>query len=461
MALAKPGTLYSNRDVCFRILIDNAKAGLGSVLILIVYALTISGTCRAENLAQLLAAAREYDNQYCATKFQYQASLARVDLARAAFFPTFSLNANGNLNSQHITYEGTNTPERNQRFDTYGYSLQLSQPMFRFQNLVQFDQAKTQVIQAQAQMEQAELDLVIRLSQAFYEALQAKAAVSAAQDEYEFAQTQSKEANIQYQHESTALNEKLEADSRIPMTMAQKLEAAAELNNKLFILNQFTGLVLSAENLSDAGVELPYELKPLSYWLQLAETQSPNVLFQEAARMVAMHEIDKAKSGYYPTMDLVANYGNNKQGPSASLSTATMVNSAAIGLQATVPIYSGGAVDAKINEAVQLLRKNNEELEAARAQAKIQVFQAYNGIISNQGQLQAYILASEAYQQSFKASVQGYRAGTKTPSEIFKTRQQMSIALRDGIKSKTNMLLNYIKLRAAVGDLNFDFDSTQ
>ncbi|MDD2761275.1 MAG: TolC family protein [Methylomonas sp.] len=415
----------------------------------------ISEICQAENLDQLLSAAREHDNQYRATKYQYQASLARVDQAKAAFFPIFSLNANSNLNSQDIEYVGYDAPERSQQFDTYGYSLQLNQPIFRFQNLVLFDQAEAQVAQAQAQMEQAELDLVTRLAQAFYEALQAKAAVSTAKDDYELAQTQSKEAGIKYQHESAALNEKLEADSRIQMTIAQELEASAELDNKLFTLHQITGLNLSAENFSDEGIALPYDLKPLSFWLQLAETQSPNVLFQEAMRKVAAHEIDKAKSGHYPTMDLVASYGTSKQGPSASLSTATMVNSATIGLQVAVPIYSGGAVNAKIDETALLLQKADEELEAARKQAKIQVFQAYKGIVSNQAQLQAYIQASYAYQQSFKASTQGYLAGTKTPSEVFKSRQQLSIAQRDGIRAKTNILLNYIKLRAAIGDLNF------
>lgn len=454
MKLANLGTLYSNKTVQFRLLI-RLKSRLGSSLILALQALTISGACQAENLAQLLSAARGHDSQYRATKYQYQASLARVDQAKAAFFPTFSLNANSNLNSQDIKYEGTDTPERNQQFDTYGYSLQLNQPIFRFQNLAIFEQAEAQVAQAQAQMEQAELDLVTRLAQAFYEALQAKAAVSATQDDYELAKTQSKEANLKYSHESAALNEKLEADSRIQMTIAQELEAATDLDNKLFTLLQITGLKLSADHLNDEGIELPYDLKPLNFWLQLAETQSPNVLFQQATRVVAEHEIDKAKSGHYPTMDLVASYGTSKQGPSASLSSATMVNAASIGVQVTAPIYSGGSVNAKIDEAALLLQKADEELEAARKQAKIQVFQAYNGIVSNQAQLQAYSQATSAYQQSLRASTQGYQAGTKTPAEVFKSRQQLSIAQRDGIKSKTNILLNYIKLRVAVGYLDF------
>lgn len=453
MPLANSSILPSNKAAYFPPHL-HPKHRLGSILILL-QAMTTGGTCQAENLAQLLSAAHEHDNQYRATKYQYQASLARVDLAKATFFPTFSLNANSNLNSQDIKYVGIDTPERNQQFDTYGYSLQLTQPIFRFQNLVAFDQAEAQVIQAQAQMEQAELDLVMRIAQAFYEALQAKAAISTAKDDYELAKTQGKEANLKYHHESAALPEKLEADSRIQMTLAQQLEAATELDNRLFTLHQITGLNLSAENLSDDGIELPNDLKPLSFWLQLAETQSPNVLFQQATRVVAEHEIDKAKSGHYPTMDLVASYGTSKQGPSASLSSATMVNAATIGVQVTAPIYSGGSVNAKIDEATLLLQKADEELEAARKQAKIQVFQAYNGIVSNQAQFQAYTQAASAYQQTLNANSHGYRIGSKTPVEVFKSRQQLSIAQRDEVKSRTNILLNYIKLRTAVGDLNF------
>lgn len=411
--------------------------------------------CFSENFDELLSAARQNDNIYRSVKYQYQSTLTHVDQARAAFFPTFSLTANTNLNNQEIKYEGVDTPERHQQFDTYGYSLQLNQPLFRYQNLIQYEQAEAQVVQAQAQMEQAELDLVVRMAQAYFESLQAKASLDTTEQNLEFAQAQSKDAQLKFTHQSTTLAEKLEAESHVKISLAERLEALSELNNKLFALRQITGLNLTIEQLSIEEVIVPDDMQLIEFWLQLAETQNPNVLLQEATKTVAQHEIEKAKSGHYPTLDLVGSYGNSKQGPSAALSSATMVNSGSIGVQVNMPIFAGGAVSYKVDEAVLLLQKSHEDLEAARKQAKNQAYQSYNSVISSKTQYAAYEQAVNAYQQSLKAMMLGYQLGNTTLTEVFKIRQQLSTAQREKAKSKANISLNYIKLRVAIGDLNF------
>lgn len=411
--------------------------------------------CYAENLDQLLSAARENDNQYRAVKYNYKAALTLIDQAEAAFFPTFSVNANASLNKQKIKYEGGNTPDRKLEYDAYGYTLQLKQPIFRYQYIAQLDQAHAQVAQALARMEQTEFELVIRLSEAFFEALQAQAGLKMAKDEYELAKKQNQEVNLSYTHESATLSDKLEASSRVALSKAQVLEYSNELNNKLYVLRQITKLDLKPENLNQNITQPPELTESLEYWLRLAETRNPSVLFQMAVRDVAKSEIDKANSGHYPELDIVANYGTNKQGPSAALSSSTLVTSGTIGMQLNVPIYSGGMVTAKAEEAVQMLEKADEELDAARMDARNLAFQAFNGIKSNQAQWLAYNQAISAYNQSLKAVTQGWKEGTKTPSEVFESRQKLSKAEHDSVRTKTNLLLNHIKLRLAVGDLVF------
>lgn len=415
----------------------------------------LNSACYAENLDQLLSAARKNDSQYRAVKSSYKAALTLIDQAEAAFFPTFSVSANANLNKQKIEYEGGNTSDRKLEYDSYGYTLQLKQPVFRYLYIAQLDQAHAQVAQALAKMEESEFELVVRVSEAFFEALQAKAGLKEASDEYELADKQQQEIKLSYTQGAATIADKLEADSRVALSKAKLLELSNELNNKLYILRQITKLDLAQEHLNQ-DITLPPELKEsLEYWLHLAETRNPSVLFQMAVRGVAKSEIDKANSGHYPELDIVANYGTNKQGPSAALSSSTLVTSGTIGMQLTVPIYSGGLVAAKAEEAVRMLEKADEELDAARVEARNLAFQAYNGIKSNQAQWQAYDQAVDAYTQSLKAVSQGLKEGTKTPSDVFESRQKLSKAESDRVRAIANLLLNHIKLRLAVGDLVF------
>src|SRR5205814_8238734 len=55
-----------------------------------------------------------------------------------------------------------------------GYTLTFSQPVFRLQNWYQFEQGEQQVRQAEAAFGQASQDLIVRVSQAYFDVLSAQ-----------------------------------------------------------------------------------------------------------------------------------------------------------------------------------------------------------------------------------------------------------------------------------------------
>ena len=425
-------------------------------LILFTLLLTLFKCCNAETLPQLLLIARQNDNQYKASKHQYNAALARLDQAKSTFYPTFNFTANDNMNDQEIKFIGTSTQTRNQKFNTYGYSFQINQPIYKRINIVNLDQSEAQVAQAQAQITQAEVDLVNRLAQAFYESIQAASNLAFAHSQRELAQAQSEALNHKFEQESATIHEKYEANAKLNISIAQELDASIELNNKLYALNQITGLNLTATNLSLEEVNLVKKLQPIDFWLELGKTENPTVLVQQSTRAIAKLEIDKAKSGHYPSLDLVANYGENRQGPTAAFASETVVTSGSIGIQMNIPIYAGGMVNAKTNEAVSLLEKAEEDIESAKKQALMSVYQAHSTIISNQAQLSAYQELADTYKESLLATIKAVQIGTKTPVDELTARQQLTSIQRDAIKAETNLLLSYIRLRSAVGYLDLN-----
>jgi TolC family type I secretion outer membrane protein len=421
---------------------------------LLVLLLALAGTSvGAVTLGELLPIARDYDSQYRAARAQFQAAAARLDLARSAFFPTVSASGNSNYNNQSIGFPNLPVPTRGDTFNTNGINLQLTQPLYRRLNTAGLKQSQAQLDQAQAQLEQAEGELANRLALAFFEAIQAREARGAAAVATSMALQQRTAYGSEFAAGTKALGEKMDASAKWELASAQEFDAASELGNKLFALRMITGLALTPAELNPSGTLVPKQLQTFEYWVEQAEEKSPALRAQRAARDAARYEIDKASSGRYPTLDLVASYGRSKQGPSPSQSNEALVRAGVIGLQLNVPIYSGGAIDAKEREAASLLQKAEEDLDTARRQIQLAVQQAYSGVMSNTLQAKAFEQAVSAGEQLVKAAQQAERLGTKTPLEVLMLQQQLASSRRDLAKAQTNILLSVVRLHSAVGDL--------
>ena len=427
-----------------------------SCLLVLACLLCASPAASAISLNELLPLARAYDSQYRANQAQYEAAVARLDLAKSAFFPTFSLTGNTNDNRQRISYPNLPIEPKGNSFNTNLYSFQLTQPLYRRLNFASFSQSEAQLRQAEAQLEQAEGDLVNRLAQAFFEAIQIRESHRAATMQTRMTLGQSKDFDNEFSSGTKSIGEKLDANAKWSVASAQEFENESELLNRIFVLKTIVGVDLDPERLEAVGIAVPVELNKVDFWSQSADEHSAAIRAYRLARDAAKFEFDKARSSRYPTLDLVATYGRNKQGPSPSFDNEAVVRSGVIGVQFTVPLYSGGASDAKEREAISLLRKAEEDLETARRQVMTTVQQAYNGVRSNSVQAQALEQAVSASTQLLWAARQAETTGTRTSTEVLGLQQQLAANQRDLVKAQTNVLLNVVRLRSAIGD----FDGT-
>ena len=129
----------------------------------------------AEDLLQVFRDARGYDAQYGAARYALQAGLEKLPQGRSLILPTVGLTSGLTRTNLDIDGRGPNPATATTRtFTTGTYQLTLSQPIFRPQNWVQYDQAEFQVRQAEAVFGQAAQDLVVRSAQAYFDVLSAE-----------------------------------------------------------------------------------------------------------------------------------------------------------------------------------------------------------------------------------------------------------------------------------------------
>lgn len=153
---------------------------------------------------------------------------------------------------------------------------------------------------------------------------------------------------------------------------------------------------------------------------------------------------------------MVASRGNNYS--SSSLTTpnefGTRANSTQVGVQLNIPIYSGGATNAKVAEAIANRGKAEADLDAAGRQAATDAQQAFAGVINGLAQIEALNFAEESGKSAVKGNRLGYGLGLRINLDVLNAEQQLYAAKRDRAIARYDTLLHGLKLKAATGVLS-------
>jgi outer membrane protein len=208
--------------------------------------------------------------------------------------------------------------------------------------------------------------------------------------------------------------------------------------------------------LRDNAVLAPPAPHDIERWSSQASDNSLSVRIQQAAVELARRDIDRQRAGHLPTLDAVGSAGNTRAGASATSSIGTDVTQAVLGVQLSVPLYQGGAVDSRIREAVANRERALQDVETARRAAVLAARQAFLGVTSGISQVNALQAAMESAGISLESTQLGLKVGVRTQVDVLNAQQAFFNARRDLVLARYATLLSGLRLQAAVGDLQDD-----
>lgn len=188
-------------------------------------------------------------------------------------------------------------------------------------------------------------------------------------------------------------------------------------------------------------------------WVAQAEDGHPAIAQARLALDVAGLEIDKAKAGHKPVVDATLSYGvqNSPEGVIDS-TLRTRVKQSYIGVQMTLPLFAGFAVENRIRETVALEDQARAQLDATR-RSVTQATRAYLGLVAGANQVKALESAEASSQSALDANRLGYQVGVRINVDVLNARGQLFQAKRDLALARYNVLLGNLKLRQAAGSL--------
>lgn len=370
--------------------------------------------------------------------------------------PQVSASANTNANQRSYHTRHSSVPPARDGYSSGATQISLTQPLWRYADIVSWQQAETVVTQAEHQLSGAEQELFAKLVAAWFDAMAARDAVAFTAQQTDAMQRQWEVFTRGEQLGTSGQPQVEDAMTKLEQALADAVTAATEAQLKYAALEQLVGPL--------GALDLPYmrgavmlanpATEKLEKWLEDVEAGNPNLLAALQAYEAASAEVRKQQAGHYPTLDMVASYGKNSQAVGGFPGQAGYdIMQGSVGLQLNIPIFSGGTQSAKVREAAAQKEKARLDIEVARRAAVLAAKQAWFHWQAAYARARAGAQAIKSARSALMVARLGNDNGLKTELEVLQADQQLRAAQRDFRKGRYDQMVAYVNLKATVGSL--------
>lgn len=455
-----------------------------SVLIACGVALALMGNvARAENLLEVYQAAIKSDPLIREAEARRMAALESKPQARSLLLPQvnvggqiYTANSDGESTFPQVDRTTGNIVTVGNRSSTdvsqyWDYSAQLTQTVFRWDQWQGLQRAGSEVALAEANYRAAQQDLMVRVSQAYFEVLASEDTLAAAEATAQAFARQLEQAEKRFEVGLIAITDVQEAraandSATAGVILAKRVLATAQERLREVTGDTYASLVKPAD---DMPLDQPQPLDEQT-WVDQALEQNLDVIAARLGVDLAKRDVKIAQAGYMPTVDLFAQYGetnrdaeqtNQSFDPSGTLGTGDKVRGSAdsettndaVGLRVNVPVFKSGGTNSRVREQVYLHRASREKLEGSQRAAERETRDAYLGVIAEKARVGALKQAVKSNQTALEATEAGFEVGTRTTVDVLDARRRLFESQRDYARSRYDYLINLVKLKSAAGVL--------
>lgn len=419
-----------------------------SITALLVAGLCLSLNAGAADLQQVYKDALQNDAQYASARASRRAGQEKITQGRAGLLPT--LGVSGNYIRSEMEAGGQPVGD----FSTNGYTVALTQPLFRWANYQQYQQGKLSAAASNAKFAQSQADLIVRVAQAYFDVLAAHDVIAFVQAQKTAISEQLESAKRNFEVGTATITDTHEAQARYDLAVAQELAGQNDLEVKRAALQLIVGSLPGelSRFRSDVAIGAP-EPVTMDAWVKVAKQQNYGVVSSELALEIAQREISRSRAGHLPTLDLVVSHSHARQPNISNAFSNTRTDTDAIGIQWNMPLFSGFAVTSQVREAIALEDKARNDLVYARRSAAQAVRQSFLGVTSGLAQIKALEAAQVSSQSALDSNKLGYEVGVRINIDVLNAQQQLYSTQNDLAKARYDTILNSLRLKSAAGIL--------
>jgi outer membrane protein len=416
-----------------------------AVLTVVLTLPLIVSSVQAADLLQIYDLALENDAQLRGARASRNAAMEAKPQARALLLPNLSLSAGANrINTD-------NESGSSSEYTSKTASVDLVQPLIRADYWIQLGQANQQVAKAELEFAAAEQEMITRVAQAYFDVLSAQDSLKFSKAETTAISRQLDQAKQRFDVGLIAITSVHEAQAAYDQSRADLIVAENGLNSAREALREI--IKEGAPTLSTLTDDLPMnppQPDDIEMWSSAAQQQNLAILAAMKDTAIARKNLSLQNAGHLPTLDLV---GSRSLSHTDDLPTGTDSDSSSVGVQLSMPLFSGGAVLSRSREARYELEAAQEGLDAQRRAVERQVRDAYRGVLASISQVEALKASTVSAQSALEATEVGFEVGTRTMVDVLSAQRDLYRIRSSYADVRYNYIMSGLLLKQAAGTL--------
>ena len=407
---------------------------------------SVSAKLYSADLLQLYGESRLEDPRVLAAYARRQLGAEQEREAFGSLLPQVTASAGANRIKQV-------NEQVNQIYNSENYSIGLSQVLYNKASWENYKKYQSMAKQSASEADEAQAEATVDLAQRYFAALAADDELELVQAERRATQKNLDQIEAMYKRQLAMITDLLDLRARVDSLAAQEVDASNQVRLSRAALSEIVGRPVT-ERLSRVrnDVQLKVSEQSLESWVELAQSQNPNIQANLSAVEAAEAGVRGGKGGHYPTLSLNLNAQNTNEGYNNSLAPKT--DSYVAGVQLSVPIYSGGSTSARARGLYQQQVAAEQQLEAARRQVVKETINAYLTADSSVEKIRANRNALASAEQSRVASEKAFKYGVVNAVDVLTSVQNEFKARRDLLKTQYDFITNLFILNRWAGKLS-------
>lgn len=420
---------------------------------LLVFVMAVVGSLprfgSAEDLLQVYDLALKSDPKIREAEQRYYANNETRPQALALLLPNLSVG--GEVDYVRVNTTSSLRGSYSDSFDQNELRASLRQPIFRRDLWYSLKQADRVLAQGEAEYRNAEIDLMVRTTEAYFNVLKAADGVRVSTAELQANERQLEQSKQRFDVGLVAITDVNESQAAFDRARANLIIAENQLDNTWEALKQIIGNVnVPLAKLGDKLDLMPPQPADIEQWSETALNQNYAIGAAREAAEAAKQNVEVQRSGHFPSLDLVGSYGRLRSGGEMLGDDNTGI----IGLQLTVPLYEGGGVSSRTRQAEYQYQAALEALDTVRREVLRTVKDAYRGVLTSIGEVKARRSALISARSALESTQAGLEVGTRTQVDVLNAQQRYYLEERFFLLARYDYILNGVRLNQAASTLD-------
>ena len=348
--------------------------------------------------------------------------------------------------------------------DSRGWQVSVNQTVFDWTQILSLKQADKRVAQAETDYESQRQQLLVRVSEAYFNVLAAEDSLAAQRVAREAFERQLEQARRRFEVGLIAITDVQETQAGFDQSVAAEIEGERVLATEQERLREIIGDYVT--DLAGPTDELPLvtpDPADPDQWVQVALRQNLALIAARIAADIANDDISIQRASRLPTLSFQSGYRTNRNEgtqlterfgqPDLRRSSLSETEGYNWSLNLNVPIFTGGLNSSRIQQSVYSHRAQVQAAERVARETERMTRDSYLGVVASISRVRALQQAVESAQTALRATEAGYEVGTRTSVEVQTSLEQLRRAQTDYARARYDYILNTLRLKQAAGTL--------